>query len=83
MSERGGILADLAELIGPDAAAAIGRKYSGEYLRIPAKRTQTIQERNAQIVQEYDGSNTAELASRYRLSTRRVRQIVRNHRQKK
>lgn len=66
----------IAEIIGEDAARKLCEAYGGEAIYIPKVESLLAVERVAQIRQEYNGQNVTKLAKKYKLTERRVQQIV-------
>lgn len=66
----------LAECIGLEAYKKLIHTYSSSSIYISKENTITRDIRNKQIKNEFDGFNYLELAKKYNLSTRRIRDIV-------
>ena len=50
--------------------------YGGRAWHIPTKRPETMEQRNAAIYEAWNGHNMQELKRRFRLSTRRLYEII-------
>ncbi|MCG9040429.1 Mor transcription activator family protein [Laribacter hongkongensis] len=67
----------LDSLIGKEAAARIKDALGGLVVYIPQRRAATISRRNVEIVTAWrDGAKPSELSARFKLSERRVRDIL-------
>ena len=66
----------IAEIIGEGAARKLCEAYGGEAIYIPKVESLQAVERVTRIRQEYNGQNVTKLAKRYKLTERRVQQIV-------
>ena len=64
----------------PNKAREILKKITGPYVQdrpyIGAKSKQEVKERNATIKREFNGTNHEELAKKYNLTPRQVRNII-------
>ena len=67
---------DLAELIGLENFKKMVKVYSGSTLYIPKVESITKEARDERIREEFTGGNLHELALRYGLTDRRVREIL-------
>lgn len=67
---------EIAEYIGVDAYKKLVYLCGGELLYIPKLSKLTRDERNRNLISEFDGKNYRQLAKKYSLSERRVREIV-------
>lgn len=67
---------ELAECIGMEAYVKLVKNYGGTYIYICKEDTICKSERNRKIKDEFDGWNYRELALKYKLSERTVRDIV-------
>ena len=67
---------DVADLIGLDNYRKLVNVYAGELIYIPKADSFDRLVRNQKIVDEFDGSNTAELARKYHLTPVTIRRIV-------
>lgn len=66
----------IAELIGVDNTLLLVSKMGGEHLYLPRLSTLRRQVRDKNIQNEYTGYNIRQLARKYRISVRRVQQLV-------
>lgn len=78
MEYLNGIYKKIADLIGIDNAKLIFREYRGQQVTFPVEfySKQYIYSR---IIEEYDGTNTKQLATKYGYSERTVRRIVKEN----
>ena len=70
-----GIYKKFADLIGVDGAKLIFKEYRGQQITFPVE-FYSKQYIYAQIIEEYDGTNLKQLASKYGYSERTVRRIL-------
>ncbi len=68
--------ANLARIIGIDRFLTLCELYGGTRIYIPKKDRLCQKVRDMEIKHSFDGRNYKQLAARYSLSARRVRQIV-------
>ena len=73
-----GIYNELANLLGTDAAMKIHAAYRGQQVTFPVEffSKQFIK---AQIVNEYDGHNIKQLATKHGYSEKSIRKILKDH----
>jgi len=77
VSDLPGILAEIAALVGPDAARRIGLRLAGQVVKFPCRAALVRPDRDAEIRRLFDeGWSIEALAARFKLSRRRVRQIL-------
>lgn len=67
---------DVADLIGIENYRKLVDIYAGELIYIPKADSFDRLVRNQKIVDEFDGTNTGELARRYNLTPVTIRRIV-------
>lgn len=67
---------ELADCIGLDAYKKLVATYAGSPINVPMPDTLTIRRRNNKICEQFNGYNFTELAKRYNLSERQIRNIV-------
>lgn len=67
---------DVADLIGIENYRKLVDIYAGELIYIPKADSFDRLVRNKKIVDEFDGTNTGELARRYHLTPVTIRRIV-------
>ncbi len=72
----------LAELIGLEGYRALVRTYGGTHIDVPKADRLTMDRRNEQIIETYDGYNIRELARRWGLSESRIYVITKGKRDK-
>jgi len=72
--------AQLYELVGEELTEKIYEMYRGRQISFPM-RLYNRDKVAAQIVEEYDGHNLAELTKKYEYSQRWIRQIIQKHRE--
>lgn len=70
-----GIYKKIADLIGIDNAKLIFKEYRGQQITFPVE-FYSKQYIYAQIIEEYDGTNVKQLATKYGYSERTVRRIL-------
>ena len=70
------IYQDLANMVGLEAALALGREFGGMSLYLPKIETALRGWRNQNIRREFTGANIPQLAKKHRLTSTRVRQIL-------
>ena len=76
MRHTSGVVRELVELIGVEAALLVIWRYQGLQFYMP-KFDRSLQElRDMRIHEEFNGANYAELARRYCMSERHIRHIV-------
>ena len=80
MSDLPGVLAEIAQLVGEEAARRIGGAFAGCRLDIPSARTQTLAERDEEIQRRFNGANLSELARAFGLSRMQVYRILKKGR---
>jgi len=66
----------LYELVGMERFLKIIDTAGGELLYFPKRTTLERDLRRKAIIQEYDGSNTRQLAKKYGISDRHIRSII-------
>ena len=66
----------IAELVGIENYRKLVENYGGNDIRILQKATLVIRKRDEEIIASFTGSNARELARKYRLSDRTIREIV-------
>lgn len=71
-------LATIAEVVGVEKAIVLVDKFGGERIYIPCLSTLRRQVRDRKIKKEFNGYNLRTLARKHRLSTQRVKQIVKD-----
>ncbi len=71
-----GISAEEAEQKALSIAESIKKHWGGQSIYIARMMTSTFAKRDKQIIAEFNGSNHAELAHKFGISTMRVRQIL-------
>lgn len=71
------IYQELESLVGPETALELARHFGGTYQYFPKFDRIEMILRNRQIRAAFNGRNHLELARRYNLTTRQVREIVR------
>lgn len=78
MSERlPGVLSEIADLVGPDAARRLGERYAGATVKFPCQGTLDKPRRDAEIRRlASEGWEVDALSIRFAISPRRVRQIL-------
>ena len=74
--ELSGAWAEMARIIGIERLLALCEVFGGTTIYIPKKERILQQTRNKAIRREFDCQNYRQLASKYGLSERRIRQIV-------
>jgi Mor family transcriptional regulator len=74
--ELSGTRAEMARIIGFERLLALSEVFGGTSIYIPKKRRILLQARNDAIRREFDCQNYRQLASKYGLSERRIRQIL-------
>lgn len=67
---------ELADCIGMTAYKKLVATYAGSSVNIRMPDKLTIVQRNKRIIREFNGYNFGELARKYRLSERQIRNIV-------
>lgn len=67
---------DLAKLIGIEAAEKLAREYGGSTHEIPRALLASIDRRNIEIKNEYKSLSQRQLALKYKLTERQIRNIV-------
>lgn len=67
---------ELAELIGLEAYKRLISVYAGSYVYVCKSETITAKIRNRKICMEFNGYNFRELARKYNLSERQIRNIT-------
>ncbi|MCM1506380.1 MAG: DNA-binding protein [Ruminococcus flavefaciens] len=67
---------ELAEIVGLEAYRKLVANYGGMHVYICKSETILRELRNAEICNEFDGFNYRELAKKYNLSEKTVREIV-------
>ncbi len=72
-----GIYKKIADLIGIDNAKLIFKEYRGQQITFPVEFYSKQYIYN-QIIEEYDGTNIKQLASKYGYSERTVRRILKD-----
>ncbi len=78
---REGIAPDAASRVAGSVTDRISEQFGGIGVYIPKCSDRRTQGRNAEIVSEFTGNNTDELAARYHLSEVRIRQILKRERE--
>ncbi|MGE4496831.1 MAG: Mor transcription activator family protein [Deferribacterales bacterium] len=73
---------DLINIIGKDAAMKLSRAMGGLEIYIPKIDMVERLERNQKIIKEFNGSNHAVLALKYKLSENQIRIILKRAKQK-
>jgi Mor family transcriptional regulator len=76
ISDLHGEVRAIAKLIGLKAALQLASEYGGESIYIPKNQAITRIVRNRAICEEFNGSNCQELARKYRMTTRYIRDIL-------
>ena len=76
MEDLQGADRDMAELIGLEAYLRLAEVYGGTTPYIALPGSISIPARNRVINEEYDGTNAAEIARRWGISERHVREIT-------
>ncbi len=76
MSRLPGILADIERRLGRAVAERLGREFAGQRLEIPSLSAQQRVWRDERILLEFNGRNHRELARKWGLTVRRVRQLL-------
>ncbi len=72
-----GVLAEIADLVGPEAARRLGERYAGATVKFPSRGSLDKPRRDAEIRRlASEGWEVEALSSRFTLSPRRVRQIL-------
>lgn len=69
-------LAALADIVGVEGVKDIVRAFGGGTLYIPMSEALIRRRRDCLIFSEFDGCNHRELATRYGLSCRQIRNII-------
>lgn len=72
-----GIYKDLAILVGEENAQKIYREYRGQQITFPVE-FYSKEYIYRQIIDEYDGSNLKQLATKYGYSERTIRRIIKD-----
>ena len=67
---------EIAELIGMEAYKKLVQVFGGSFIYICKADTLTRISRNAEICSKFNGHNDRELALKYNLSTKTIRQIT-------
>ncbi|MDE6671301.1 MAG: hypothetical protein K2K16_03805 [Ruminococcus sp.] len=67
---------ELAEIVGIEAYRKLVENYGGMCIYIYKLETILRERRNAEIFNEFDGMNYRELAKKYNLSEKTIREIV-------
>jgi Mor family transcriptional regulator len=75
-NELSGAWAEMARIIGIERLLALCEVFGGTTIYIPKKERVLQHARNEAIRREFDYQNYRQLASKYGLSERRIRQIV-------
>ena len=78
-----GDMAEMAEAIGVEATKKLLEIFGGESIYFPKPQSVIRSCRDRRIYQEFNGFNFRELANRYELTTRQIRVIVHEQREKK
>lgn len=78
ITEKAGIPKDQANEIGKSAAVKIARNWSGVTMYFP--RGLVVDERHAQIYNDYDGDNIKALAFKHKLTDQQIYNIIRRMR---
>ena len=69
-------LHNMVDIIGIDNFIKIVKIYGGSAIYIPTYKTILIQERNKNIIKEYDGSNISYLRKKYNLTNSQIRKLL-------
>lgn len=69
-------LHNMVDIIGIDNFIKIVKIYGGSAIYIPTYKTILIQERNKNIIKEYDGSNINYLRKKYNLTNSQIRKLL-------
>lgn len=76
------IIKDISDVIGKENTIKFVERFSGEQLYIPDIKRVSMRERNNRIVSDFKkGLSFTDLKNRYRLSERRIRYIIANHKE--
>lgn len=78
-----GIAPDAASRVAGAVTDRISEQFGGIGVYIPKCSDRRTQDRDAEIVREFTGNNTDELAARYHLTEVRIRQILKREREKR
>ena len=73
-----GIYSELANLLGTDAAMQIHAHYRGQQVTFPVEFF-SKQFTKSRIIEEYDGHNVKQLATRYGYSEKTIRKILKDN----
>ena len=73
-----GIYNELANLLGTDAAMKIHAHYRGQQVTFPVEFF-SRQFTKSRIIEEYDGHNVKQLATRYGYSEKTIRKILKDN----
>ncbi len=76
--KRNGIAREQAEVMAFSACMAVQRDVGGSQVYISKACSKTVNKRNQEIVAAFHEGNYRELANRFKLSERRIRQILEN-----
>jgi len=71
------IYRELVGIVGLETAMRLARYLGGTHQYFPKFERITLGERNRRIRAEFDGRNQRELAKRYGIGTRQVREVLR------
>ena len=66
----------MVNLIGREGAFEIGKEFGGENIYLPSLSKTVVPRRNAKIAEEFNGFNFKELAKKYGLVERHIRDII-------
>lgn len=69
-------LHNMVDIVGIDNFIKIVKIYGGSAIYIPTYKTILIQERNKNIIKEYDGSNINYLRKKYNLTNSQIRKLL-------
>ncbi|MGL5765421.1 MAG: Mor transcription activator family protein [Sarcina sp.] len=68
----------IIEKVGMNNFMELCNYFQGESIYFPKMKSHELHERNNNIIKEYNGRNTKELANKYCISDRQIKRIIRN-----
>jgi len=79
--KRAGISRDEACALSEGVSDELLKLYAGQNIRFPARRWKEIDERNAEIIRRFDGTNAPILAVEFSLSRETIWRIVKSEKE--
>lgn len=76
IQEETGLRGEINSKLADALVSGLRKRYGTEQIYIPSARTLTIGSRNAEIREQWNGRNLAELAERFHLDPRQIRRIT-------